>query len=185
MSEERLIKVSKFLSFVLRHRPEKIGIQLDQAGWAEIGELLAGCQRNGFPVDRDELHKVVKSNDKRRFAISQDGQRIRAVQGHSVPVQLGYLPKQPPDRLYHGTASRFLAAIKQQGLTKQSRHHVHLSQTRAVADQVGSRRGRPVILTILAKEMAEAGYVFYRSDNDVWLVGHVPAEYIQFPDETG
>ncbi len=173
------VKISKFLSLVLRHRPESIGIALDAAGWVEVEVLLAALARHGRSLNRAQLAEVVASSDKQRFALSADGMRIRANQGHSVQVELGLEPQPPPARLYHGTVAAALASIRKQGLEKQARHHVHLSADRQTAMKVGGRRGAPVILVVRAAEMAAAGYVFYCSANGVWLTDAVPPAYLE------
>jgi putative RNA 2'-phosphotransferase len=173
--------VSKFLSLVLRHQPTLIGIELDAAGWTDVDGLLAACARHGTQITRGELDAVVAGSDKQRFALSPDGTRIRANQGHSVPVELGLPARTPPERLYHGTVADALDGIRTSGLEKRARHHVHLSVERDTATKVGSRRGRPVILTIRAGDMARDGHAFYVSDNGVWLTDFVPAKYIDLP----
>ena len=181
MNPDQTTRLSKFLSLVLWHQPETAHVTLDSAGWASVDELLAGCAMARRPITRGNLEHVVATNAKKRFEFSADGTRIRASQGHSVEVELDYAPLEPPARLYHGTASRFLDAIRSQGLLKMQRHHVHLSAETKVTLEVGARRGKPVLLTILAAEMHAAGHVFYRSNNGVWLVEHVPASFILFP----
>lgn len=178
--KERLVKVSKFLSLVLRHRPEKIGIRLDGAGWVGVSELLTACAAHGFPLTLTELKSVVEQNDKKRFALSEDGARIRASQGHSVEVELGYAEAVPPEVLYHGTTERFLESIRNEGLSKARRHHVHLSFDARTAMQVGGRRGRPVVLEVSAGRMHHDGFAFYRSANGVWLTERVPPPYLVF-----
>lgn len=174
--------ISKQLSYVLRHRPDAIGITLDRAGWVAVDELLAALARHGTVVSRAELAAIVDASDKRRFALSADGARIRAQQGHSVPVELGHAEASPPATLYHGTVERFLASIRAQGLSRGKRHHVHLSATADTAVQVGARRGRPVILEIDAAAMAADGHRFWLTPNQVWLTDEVPARYIRLPD---
>lgn len=174
-----LVRTSKFLSLVLRHRPEQIGITLDAAGWVAVDELLAAARRTGFPLDRATLERVVAENDKRRFALSPDGQRIRASQGHSVGVDLGLEAQAPPDVLFHGTAARFLESIRSEGLKAGSRTHVHLSADEATARVVGRRHGSPVVLRVKAGAMHRDGHEFYRSDNGVWLARAVPAKYLE------
>jgi putative RNA 2'-phosphotransferase len=176
-----LIRVSKFLSLVLRHQPEKIGITLDSAGWVGVGELLDGLAKNDLDLTEVQLREVVASSDKKRFALSEDGLRIRASQGHSVEVELGYEPAAPPDLLYHGTVDRFLPSIREIGLIKGKRHHVHLSRDTETATKVGDRRGTAVILTIDAAAMMREGLVFFVSANGVWLTEAVPARFIAFP----
>src|ERR1043166_4860380 len=162
-NDKRFVRISKFLSLVLRHKPEEIGIQLDSAGWVDTGELLSACAAKGFPISRAALEFVVAHNDKKRFAFSEDGLRIRASQGHSIEVDLQFEACEPPEFLYHGTASRFLESVQTQGLLKRERHHVHLSIDAATAVQVGQRHGKPVVLKIRAGEMRRAGHAFYRS----------------------
>lgn len=174
-----LEKTSKFLSLVLRHEPEKIGLQLDQQGWAAIDELLSKANPH-LPLTHALLHQIVSTSDKQRFAISEDGLRIRANQGHSVQVELDLPPQTPPELLYHGTATRFLDSIRQQGLLRGERHHVHLSAQIDTALTVGKRHGQPVILTIKAAQMQQAGHVFFCSQNSVWLTDHVPVEFLVF-----
>jgi putative RNA 2'-phosphotransferase len=181
MSKDRTIQTSKFLSLVLRHQPEKIGITLDSAGWVGVRELLDALARHGSPLGEDELRHVVDTSDKKRFAFSEDGLRIRASQGHSVGVELGYEPATPPDVLYHGTVERFIPSIRSTGLDKGKRHHVHLSRDVETATKVGGRRGEALVLAIDAAAMARDGVVFYVSANGVWLTDHVPARYIRFP----
>ena len=176
--DSKIIKVSKVLSLILRHQPEKIGLELDTHGWVPVEDIIT---RAPIPLSRDLIETVVRTNDKKRFTLSGDGRFIRASQGHSIPVDMGLKPVEPPALLYHGTAVRFLAAIRADGLTPQTRQHVHLSGDEATAHKVGQRHGRPVILEIPALAMHTAGQVFYRSDNGVWLTDHVPAEHIRFP----
>jgi len=177
--EQELIKISRFLSLVLRHRPQEIGLKLDAEGWLEIDDVIAGAKRRGVRFDRQQLEQVVATNNKQRFAISPDGQRIRANQGHSVAgIDLNLQPIEPPEWLYHGTIQRFVASIRKQGLLKGSRQHVHLSADRETAIQVGSRRGKPVVLIIQAARLHRAKHVFHRSQNGVWLTDHVPPDFI-------
>jgi putative RNA 2'-phosphotransferase len=180
MTEKETIQTSKFLSLVLRHEPERIGLQLDDAGWVNVTELLEAVNMHGVSLTLDQLKHVVATNDKKRFAFSDDGQRIRASQGHSIEVELQYEPQAPPESLYHGTPERFVNSIRATGLNKGQRHHVHLSPDPQTATTVGQRRGRPVVLTIRSGDMHRQGHVFYRSANGVWLVDHVPPEFIQY-----
>ncbi len=179
--EKRFIKLSKFLSLVLRHQPQKIGLSLDEGGWASIAELLHCARKAHVPLDLETLLEIVDQNDKKRFAISEDDQKIRANQGHTISVDLGLEPARPPEQLYHGTSSRFIGSIKLHGLRREKRHHVHLSPDHQTAFQVGKRHGQPVVLTILAGRMHQGGYLFYLSKNGVWLVSEVPPQYILFP----
>jgi len=181
MTPKEAIRTSKFLSLILRHEPEQVGLQLDEAGWVAVDELLQAVNRHGISLAREQLDHIVATSEKKRFAFSDDGLRIRANQGHSVEVELGYAPATPPDLLYHGTPEKFVATIRREGLLKMQRHHVHLSADKATTLKVGARRGRPVLLTIRAGDMHPAGHVFYRSANNVWLVDHVPPEFILFP----
>ncbi len=177
-NNDKLTTISKFMSLVLRHRPDRIGIALDSAGWTDIADLLARAVAAGRHITRDDLNEVVATNDKRRFALSDDGLRIRANQGHSVDVELCLESVAPPALLFHGTASRFVASVMATGLHKRSRHHVHLTETFATAKAVGTRYGVPVILRIDAAAMAAQGHLFYKTDNDVWLVDAVPPNFL-------
>jgi len=183
MSKQRQTQVSKFLSLVLRHQPQKIGIALDENGWVDVTTLLDALAKNRFAVTREELKVVVANCDKKRFSFSEDLARIRANQGHSVEVELGYQPVKPPDVLYHGTPEKFIESIRRGGLLKGQRHHVHLSPDAETATKVGSRRGRPVVLQINSAAMHQEGILFYVSDNGVWLTDHVPVKFLQFPRE--
>ncbi|GLW07851.1 putative RNA 2'-phosphotransferase [Microtetraspora sp. NBRC 13810] len=177
MDERRMVKVSKYLAKHLRHQPERIGIELDAHGWVDVDTLLAALAANRFPITREELELVVAGNDKQRFAL--DGGRIRASQGHSVPVDLGLPAVTPPPILYHGTAGGSVAAILAEGLRPMNRHHVHLSPDRETATRVGARRGRAVVLVVDAAGMHAAGHEFHVSANGVWLTGHVPPGFIR------
>ncbi|MDZ7958488.1 MAG: RNA 2'-phosphotransferase [Aulosira sp. DedQUE10] len=179
MNNSRLLKISKFLSKYLRHTPEDIGIKLAPGGWVAINELLTACAKNKFLITRQELELVVELNDKQRFSFDSTGTLIRANQGHSVEVDLQLEPDVPPDVLYHGTAKKSVELILQTGLSKMSRHHVHLSKDIATAQNVGARHGKPVVFAVDAAAMHQAGYNFYCSDNGVWLVDNVPLEYLQ------
>jgi putative RNA 2'-phosphotransferase len=178
----KLVKMSKFLSLVLRHKPEEIGLTLDDNGWADVKELIRLMNQGGRPMTRPLLEQIVAENDKRRFAFSDDGRRIRANQGHSIEIDLALTPVEPPELLYHGTASRFLDSIRVEGLHSGNRQHVHLSVDGATATRVGQRHGRPVVLVVRAAEMAAAGHQFFCSDNGVWLTQRVPVEYLNFPE---
>lgn len=182
--DKRHTDISKFLSYVLRHRPDEIGITLGHQGWVDVSRLLEASERHGRRISRDELEFVVLHNGKKRFAISDDGLRIRANQGHSVGIDLGYEPTEPPEWLYHGTAVPHLAAIREDGLVKGKRHHVHLSIDVESARLVGQRHGVPVVLRVRAGEMARGGCAFYRSENGVWLTDAVPPRYIDFAESS-
>ncbi|MEL6670555.1 MAG: RNA 2'-phosphotransferase [Bacteroidota bacterium] len=179
MNQKHIIKTSKFLSLVLRHKPQVIDAQLDPQGWIAVDTLLEKLAQAGRPLSRAELETIVRENNKKRFAFSEDGRRIRASQGHSISVELAYVPQEPPAMLYHGTAERFLESIFTTGLTKQRRHHVHLSAELATASQVGSRHGKLVILEVDSQAMQEAGHTFYCSENGVWLTEEVPVQYLK------
>ncbi|MFP1734519.1 RNA 2'-phosphotransferase [Lonsdalea quercina] len=172
--------ISKFLSYVLRHKPEAIGLSLDNEGWAIISDLILCSVKEGYTLDDNLLHDIVDSSDKKRFTISDDGLRIRAAQGHSTQqVNIAYTEKKPPDILYHGTASRFISAIREHGLIPLSRQYVHLSPDEDTAIQVGQRHGKPVVLKIKALNMYEQGFKFFQADNGVWLTDTVPYRFIQ------
>lgn len=181
MTSQQTTKTSRFLSLVLRHQPETIGITLADDGWTQVDALIAAMNAHGHPINFEILEHVVETNDKQRFSFSNDGEMIRANQGHSIAVQLGYPPSIPPEILYHGTVGRFLQAIRETGLHKSQRHHVHLSASPEVAGIVGNRRGKAIILTVRAREMNAAGHEFFVSANGVWLTDFVPAAFIDFP----
>ncbi|HWA25204.1 MAG TPA: RNA 2'-phosphotransferase [Lacunisphaera sp.] len=175
------LKLSKFLSLVLRHEPGRLGLALDAAGWVGVDELLAACAREEVPLTRAKLEQLVAASDKQRFAFDATRTRIRASQGHSVAVELGYEPKAPPETLFHGTVEKFLPSIRAQGLVKGQRHHVHLSPDAATARKVGQRRGQPVVLTVQSGAMHRAGHKFFLSANGVWLVEAVPPGFVREP----
>jgi putative RNA 2'-phosphotransferase len=177
---KQLVKSSRFLSLVLRHRPETVGVMLDAEGWVAIDDLLAACTTHGHRISPADLAQIVAENDKQRFVV-RDG-RIRANQGHSIDVDLALAPATPPATLFHGTATRFVADIWREGLRAMARQHVHLSAGRDTADRVGRRHGRPVILAVDAAGMAAAGMCFYRSENGVWLTAHVPPQFLMPAD---
>jgi putative RNA 2'-phosphotransferase len=171
-----LVRTSKRLSYVLRHRPDSIGLTLGAGGWVGVDELLRALARHGTRITREDLEYVVEHNDKRRFVL--EGDRIRANQGHSVEVDLGLDPVTPPDRLFHGTARHNLDSIFLDGLVRGNRHHVHLSADEQTAIKVGARHGSPIVLSVDAAAMVAEGLLFYRSDNGVWLTDHVPARHL-------
>ena len=173
------VKLSKFMSLVLRHQPGQIDLTLDDQGWVEVDELVGRMVASGRSVQREDIERVVRENDKKRFTIDPSGTRIRASQGHSIKVDLGLAERLPPDVLYHGTVSKVVPTIERQGLRKMRRHHVHLSADMETARRVGSRRGRPVIFAVDAKRMVEASFRFYCSENGVWLVDNVPADCLK------
>lgn len=179
MNDATQKRISKFLSLVLRHRPEAIGITLNESGWVGVEDLLAGLASVHRKISWDQLQAVVHGNDKQRFEFNADQTCIRARQGHSVQVNLGYESSVPPEILYHGTPEQYVASVMREGLKKQKRHHVHLHGDAALAAKVGQRRGRPVLLTIAARRMADAGHTFYLTPNQVWLTNAVPVQFIR------
>lgn len=176
---EKFSQISKFLSYVLRHQPDAIGLTLDHEGWADISALIAAAVNVGKQLDYYLIQAVVTTSNKKRFAISEDGLRIRAVQGHSADsVDINYAEKVPPKFLYHGTATRFLESIRKKGLLPGSRQYVHLSEDVDIATTVGQRYGKPLVLTVAATAMYREGFKFFQAENGVWLTNAVPAEFI-------
>jgi putative RNA 2'-phosphotransferase len=179
---KRTVRISKLLSYGLRHAPKDLGLELDAAGWADVSALLQALADRGETVTVGDLEQLVRTSDKQRFSLSPDGTRIRANQGHSIEVDLGLEPQVPPARLYHGTVRHFLDSIRAEGLQRGSRRHVHLSSDEQTAEKVAARRRGPaVLLTVRADAMHADGIVFYRSDNGVWLTEYVPPRYIDYP----
>ncbi len=176
------MRLSKAMSKALRHRPDRIGLELDAGGWVDVSALVAALSTEGRPVSRAMIDEVVRRNDKKRYSYDPTGTRIRANQGHSVPVDLGLAPTEPPPVLYHGTVARSLPAIFSEGLRPMQRHHVHLSADEKTASRVGARRGTPMVLVVDAASMAADGHLFWRSDNGVWLAESVPPRYLTQPD---
>ena len=179
-TEKQKTRTSKFISLVLRHQPDAAGITLDAHGWADVKKLLRGMTAAGHPADTALLEEIVRTDEKQRYSFNEDHTKIRANQGHSVAVDLELKPVAPPEFLWHGTASRFLGSIMQEGLKPMSRQYVHLSPDAETARKVGLRHGKPVILQISAGEMAQEGFRFYRAENGVWLTDTVPVRYISF-----
>ncbi|WP_420333439.1 RNA 2'-phosphotransferase [Roseibium sp.] len=171
-------KVSKQLSFWLRHCPQDAGLVLSETGWADVGAVLKALDTKGMSCNAERLGQVVASDDKQRFEVSQDGSSIRARQGHSVQIDLELAPVIPPHTLFHGTAERFLSSILDEGLKPMRRHHVHLSDNPDTALKVGKRHGKPVVLLVDAERMVAAGLLFYRTENGVWLTSSVPAGFL-------
>jgi len=180
MNEKNLKRISKMMSLILRHSPETIGAKLDENGWLAVTTLIAGINKKGIKLTEETLKQVVEENDKKRFAFSDDLQKIRANQGHSVKVDVELKEAVPPEFLYHGTVDKFISAIREKGLQKMNRQHVHLSKDDNTATIVASRRGKPVILSIRSGEMHREGIAFYLSENGVWLTDAVPTNYIDF-----
>jgi putative RNA 2'-phosphotransferase len=178
--EKQLQHISKLLSLVLRHQPEKIGLSLNENGWASVPALIEKINAAGNTIDFALLQKVVDENDKKRFTFNDDKTMIRASQGHSIEVELDLKKVAPAEYLYHGTVPKYAAAIRNEGLQKMSRQHVHLSKDKETAVKVASRRGKPIVLTINAGAMHTARLTFYLSANEVWLTDEMPVKYIEF-----
>jgi len=178
MNEKEKKKISKFLSLVLRHKPETIAIELDENGWTDVEALIAKSRDYGVKYDLQILKEVVETNDKKRFAFDDQLKRIRASQGHSLNIDLGYQAQKPPEFLFHGTAMKNVESIQESGLEKRSRQHVHLSIDLETAIKVGQRHGKPFVFKVKAKEMSEDKIAFYISENGVWLTDHVPSKYL-------
>lgn len=180
MANPKLIETSKFLSYVLRHEPEAIGVKLDEQGWASVDELVRQAAISGQYLDEALVEEVVQTSDKKRFTLSEDGLRIRAAQGHSITsVNIDHIEAVPPVVLYHGTAARSLASIRREGLRAGTRHHVHLSSDEATALRVGARHGKPVILLVRADRMHATGFKFFQSYNGIWLTASVPPQFLE------
>ncbi|MFK7883144.1 MAG: RNA 2'-phosphotransferase [Phycisphaerales bacterium] len=178
MNASETVRVSKRLSYVLRHQPDSVGLVLDDAGWVDVSALLDALSAHGPEVSAEMLRHVVVTNSKQRFEFDANETRIRARQGHSVEVRLGYEPISPPAVLYHGTPDQSLASVLATGLDKRARHHVHLSADQATTIEAARRRGKPVLLAIDAAAMDADGHVFFRAENGVWLTDHVPVRYL-------
>ncbi len=171
-------ELGKFISLILRHKPECIGIHLDENGWANVEDLINGINRAGKIINREILNRIVVENNKKRYSYNEDGTKIRANQGHSIKVDVNLKEQVPPPILYHGTATRFMESIKIKGILKGNRQHVHLSQELETAFNVGKRHGKPIVLVIDTKAMIEAGYTFYLSENNVWLCENISWHFI-------
>ena len=171
-------KISKFLSLVLRHKPDAIGVQLDAGGWALIDDLVEKSRKAGIVLNSHLLHRVVATSEKQRFSISPDGASIRANQGHSIRIELGLQEANPPTLLYHGTAQRNLNSILLEGLSPGKRNHVHLCSDAATALSQGKRHGVPVVVVVHSGRMHGDGFKFYQALNGVWLTSFVPASYV-------
>lgn len=169
---------SKFLSLLLRHKPQLVGLELDEHGWANVDDLIRRVSRKR-PLDRATLEQIVATDEKQRYSFSADGKLIRANQGHSIPVDVELAELEPPLILYHGTGEKFSASIREQGLLKKSRLYVHLSSDIDTATKVGRRHGKPKIFLVDSGKMFADGYKFFRSVNGVWLTEHVPAIYLK------
>lgn len=179
MKKEDDISLGKFISLILRHRPEKIGITIEKQGaWANVSELIGGMNKVGKNIDINTLERIVKENNKQRYSFNEDHTKIRANQGHSIEVYIDFQEKVPPKTLYHGTAERFLESIKKTGINKMDRLYVHLSKDEETAIAVGKRHGKPIVLKINTEEMIKDGYKFYLSENNVWLCEDIPWKYV-------
>lgn len=173
-------RTGKFVSYILRHHPERIGITLDEHGWADVQELIDGVNsQDRHELTKEILDALVASPDKARYSYNEDQTKIRANHGHSVRVDVELQPQTPPDILYHGTGEKYVAAIDEIGLIGKSRLYVHLSETTEVATGVGGRHGKPVVYRVRAGEMAKDGYVFFKSLSGIWLTERVPAQYLE------
>jgi putative RNA 2'-phosphotransferase len=181
MAPSRLVRTSRFLSRVIRHAPDTAGVQLDPEGRVDVDTLVEGARRHGAPITREIVLDVVARNDKQRFALDASGRRIRANQGHFVPVDLALVARPPPAVLHHGTATRYVQSIRREGLRPQGRQHVHLSDAPGIAWQVGARHGVPVVLDVDAARLHALGHAFYLSANGVWLTDRVPPAFLRFP----
>ncbi len=178
LSANETIHLSKLLSYILRHKPEEYGIVLYENSYTNVDELITKLNAHNENFSFEILQHIVTTNSKKRFAFNDDLTKIRASQGHSVNVELGYTEQQPPEILYHGTVEKFLLSILKDGLQKMQRHHVHLSAEEITATKVGERRGKPIILEIKSSKMFAVGYKFYLSDNGIWLTEHIPVTFI-------
>lgn len=183
INEKQLIKISKFLSLVLRHKPDTIGIQLDENGWTDVDTLIEKANRYGIKFDKKILNYIVDTNSKKRFAFSETLDKIRASQGHSINIELGYINQKPPETLFHGTGEKSIHSIISSGLEKRSRQHVHLSSDIETAVKVGQRHGRPVVFKVFTEQMHIDNFEFFLSDNGVWLTDNVPTKYLKIIDD--
>jgi putative RNA 2'-phosphotransferase len=183
--DDKYVRLSKFLSLVLRHKPEHIGLKLDAEGWVDVGDLIRNSLAAGIVLDRPILRQVVEGAEKKRFSFSEDGKRIRANYGHSIPVLLKEEAAEPPEFLFHGTARRFLSSIQTKGLGPGDRQYVHLVEDKKTAVEVGHRHGEPVVLVVKAREMHVNGYEFFKTASAIWLTKAVPVEYIVLEGEKG
>lgn len=179
LDDRRLVKISKYLARHLRHDPARLGLTLAPGGWVAVTDLLDACAAHNFPITREELGEVVARKDKRRFGFDETGERLRANQGHSIPIDLGLVPATPPAVLFHGTNVAALKRILDEGLRPMNRHHVHLSTTAESARRVGARRGRPVVLAVDSQLMAVEGITFYVTENEVWLTAVVAPKFLR------
>ena len=175
----KLTLIGKYISLILRHKPEVIGIKLDEHGWADVNELISGIKKDHKEFDIENLKEIVRTDNKQRYSFNDDGTKIRANQGHSINVDVELEEKEPPEILYHGTCRKYMESIEKQGLIPKSRLYVHLSSDKLTANNVGARHGEPVIYEVDAKRMFKDGYKFYMSANGIWLVRKVPVAYLR------
>jgi putative RNA 2'-phosphotransferase len=176
--EKQLSKLSKLMSLILRHKPEEVGIVLDDQGWADVKDLIAGINQHGTSCDRNLIVRVVENSDKQRFAFNPDKSKIRANQGHSIAIDLALTSQQPPDILFHGTATKFLESIQEKGLVAGDRQYVHLSIDKETSRTVGMRHGQAAVLQVNTRLMHQEGFIFFLSENGVWLTEYVPTKYL-------
>lgn len=175
---DALTRTSRYISMILRHHPEKAGVTLDQHGWADVDALIEGVSQT-HPLTRELLEEIVRTDEKQRYSFSEDGTKIRANQGHSIPVDVELTRKEPPEYLFHGTGEKYVASIDQQGLLPKGRLYVHLSSDTEIAEKVGARHGKPVIYRVASGKMAREGFEFFLSANHVWLIRSVPVAYLE------
>ncbi|WP_055667921.1 RNA 2'-phosphotransferase [Desnuesiella massiliensis] len=173
------LRISKFMSLVLRHKPEEIGLKFDKYGYICTSDLINGMNEKGYKVTIADIQRIVIEDDKQRYSFNTDETKIKANQGHSVEVNLKLEAVKPPNELYHGTSTRFSDSIYKHGIIKQSRQYVHLSADIDTALKVGKRHGEPVIFVIDSQQMHKDGYKFYLSENKVWLIDYVPTKYFR------
>ena len=184
--DEQNTRISKFMALVLRHKPELIGIIMNSEGWVNLDDFIRKLNiYKHFNVNKETVNIIIKNDEKQRYALSSDGSMIRANQGHSVDINLNLKPEMPPFILYHGTVHKYLEKIKKEGLRPMSRQFIHLSLDKKTAENVGKRRGIPVVLTVNARDMYTAGYNFYQSENKIWMTKTIPIEYINFENNKG
>ena len=179
MDKKKLTELSKFISLILRHKPDAAGITLDEHGWADVAELTEGINNRGIYIDRDILDEIVRTDNKQRYSYNEDGTKIRANQGHSINVDVELKEMCPPDILYHGTGKKSVASINEQGLKRMERMYVHLSADKETAVKVGKRHGEPFVYIVRSKEMYNDGKQFFLSENGVWLTKEVPVKYLK------
>lgn len=183
MNRSERVRLSKFLSYVLRHDPTAVGVEMDAGGWVDLAQLFRAAEREGYRLETDRLRDLMSASEKDRFELDPDGDRIRATYGHSVDVDPGLEPADPPARLYHGTARSSLPSIRREGLRPRGRNFVHLSSTREEARRVGARHGRPVVLTVRTDELDAPDRSFYRSADGVWTTGTIPPRFLSVDEE--